>query len=130
MHIFWKKIGLFIGYVKMNKVLQNTLPLHQYTCSDSQEHCHMLLDAFHGLPVLSFQLSVRSKKHKTADKSQVGTLRGMGNNWGFAPGQEVSLDEEHVAGGIVMVKLDHVFDVGPHMCDLAFQSLECLQVKR
>ncbi|XP_075535471.1 uncharacterized protein LOC142571031 [Dermacentor variabilis] len=43
------------------------------------------------------------------------------------PGQEVGNDKGRVAGGIVMVELDHVFDVSPHTCDPACQSLEHLQ---
>jgi len=34
-----------------------------------------------------------------------------------APGQEVGNDEGCLAGGIVMVELDRVFDVSPHARD-------------
>ena len=89
----------------------------------------MFLDVFHGLPMLSFQLSLQSGKQKQVARSQVGTVTELGDHRGVPPGQEIGNDECRVAGGIVMVELDHVFDVNPHARDSAFQSLEHLQVK-
>ena len=65
----------------------------------------MLLDVFHGLPILSFQLSLQTGKQKKVARSQVGTVRGLDHR-GVAPGQVVGNDEGRVAGGIVMVELD------------------------
>lgn len=78
-----------------------------------QERCNMVLDVFHGLPMFSFQLSLESGKQKKVAWSQVGTVRGVGDHRGVAPGQEVGSDEGRVAGGIVMVELDRVFNVSP-----------------
>ncbi|GFW95484.1 transposable element Tcb1 transposase [Trichonephila clavipes] len=55
--------------------------------------------------------------------------KGVRDHRGVAPGQEVRNDEGCVAGGIVMVELDCVFNVSPHVRDPAFQSSEHLQVK-
>lgn len=54
--------------------------------------------------------------------------KGYRDHQGVASGQEVGRDG-HLAGGNVMVELDHVFVVSAHARDLAFQSLEHLQVK-
>ena len=66
----------------------------------------MLLDVFHGFPMLSFQLSLQTGKQKKVARSQVGTVRGLGDHRGVAPGQVVGNDEGRVAGGIVTVELD------------------------
>ena len=79
--------------------------------------------------MLLFQLSLQSGKQKKVARSQVGTVRGLGDHRGVAPGQEIGNDEGRVAGGIVMVELDRIFDVCLHARDSAFQSLEHLQVK-
>ncbi|UYV65472.1 TGFBRAP1 [Cordylochernes scorpioides] len=59
----------------------------------------------------------------------VGTVRGVKDHRGVAPGQEVGNDEGCVAGGIIIVELDRVFNVSPHACDPAFQSPEHLQIQ-
>ena len=79
--------------------------------------------------MLSFQLSLQSGKQKYVALSQVGTVRGLSDYRGVAPGQEIGNDECRVAGGIVMMELDRVFDVSPHARDPAFQSLEHLHLK-
>ncbi|GFT37949.1 hypothetical protein TNCV_774681 [Trichonephila clavipes] len=55
--------------------------------------------------------------------------KGVRDHWGVALDQEVGNDEGCVAGGIVMVELDRVFNVSRHARDPAFQSPEHLQVK-
>jgi len=58
----------------------------------------MLLDVFHRLPMLSFRLSLQSGKQKKAARSQVGTLRELGNHRGVATGQKVGKDKGRVVG--------------------------------
>lgn len=53
----------------------------------------------------------------------------MADHQGAAPGHEFRNNEGRVAGGIVMVELDHIFDVSPQARDPEFQSLEYFQVK-
>lgn len=89
----------------------------------------MLVNVSLGLPVLSFQRSFQSRKQKKVARSQVGAVRRIGDHWGVGLSQEVGNDERHVAGGVVFAELGRVFDVSPHMHDVAFQSLEHLQVK-
>ena len=60
----------------------------------------MLLDVFHGLPMLSFQLSLQTGKQKKVARSQVGTVRGLGDHRSVAPGQVVGNDEGRVMGAL------------------------------
>ncbi|GFV73230.1 hypothetical protein TNCV_4197151 [Trichonephila clavipes] len=55
--------------------------------------------------------------------------KGVGDHRGVALDQEVGNDEGCMAGGIVMVELDRVFNVSRHARDPAFQSPEHLQIK-
>jgi len=87
------------------------------------------MDVFHGLPMLSFQLFLQTGKQKKVARSQIETVRGLGDHRCVASDEVVGNDEGRVAGGIVMVELDRVFDVSPHARDPAFQSLEHLQIE-
>ena len=95
----------------------------------SEEGCNMMLDVLHGLPMLSFQLVLQSRKQKEVARSQVGTVSGLRDHRGLAPGQVVANYVVRVGGGVVMVHLYCVFDVRPHARNTAFQSLQHLQVK-
>ena len=76
-----------------------------------------------------FSSFFRQGNKKKVTRSQVGTVRRLGDHRCVAPDQEIGNDEGRVAGSIVMVELDRVSDVSPHERDSVFQSLEHLQVK-
>ena len=137
MRIFWEKYIYWCDWYKWLKIFKivssciNTLAetiLPRLECSlellgwnASQEPCNVSLDVLHRLPVLSLQLSLQSGEQKKITRSQVRAVRRLGHHGGLALGQVVGNVEGRVAGGIVVVELEDVFDVKTDARNLAFR---------
>lgn len=77
----------------------------------------MLLDVSTSSQCISFSVEETSQDCK-----------GLEDHRGIAVNQEIGNDADCVAGNIVIVKPDCIFDVSPHARNSAFQFLKCLQV--
>ena len=126
MRIFWEKY-FYCSYrrksIIISKIVHSCIYASAETCLSDlegtikllhrnafQKRCHMRFDVFRGLPMFSFQFSLKSREQKKV----TGDVRWLEDHWGPASGQEVGDDEGRVAGGVVVVEFDRVFDVSPH----------------
>ena len=131
MRIFWEKY-FYCSYrrksIIISKIVHSCIYAPAETCLSDlegtikllhrnafQKRCHMRFDVLRtcGLPMFSFQFSLQSREQKKVTWGYTGAVRWLEDHWGPASGQEVGDDEGRVAGGVVVVEFDRVFDVSP-----------------